>query len=66
VDLSFSEKFRLQQADVLYMLAVAFFTLCDISFKYDVKEKMGSRSVVGTYKKSCFLVSEKYHKCSAS
>lgn len=46
VDLSFSEKLHLQQADVLYLLAVAFVTLCDISSKHDVKEKMGSRSVV--------------------
>lgn len=54
VDLSFSEKLHLQQADVLYLLAVAFFTLCDISSKHDVKEKMGSRSVVEKYKKFVF------------
>lgn len=54
VDLSFSEKLYLQQADVLYLLSVAFITLCDISSKHDMKEKMGSRSVVEKYRKIAF------------
>lgn len=59
VDLPFSEKFRLQQADATANRDSTFFTLRDISCKYDVKEKMGSRCVVGKYKKNQVPLSQK-------
>lgn len=49
MDLSFSEKCCLQQTDVLYLLAVTFFTFCGISPKYKIQEMMCSGSGVGKY-----------------